>query len=142
LLILDEPTNTLDPTMRDILLQQLRAARQQGRTVLFSSHVLHEVEQLSDRVGILHKGRLVHLQALSELRQARRIRIRLGKTLEEAPRFAGLREVTQHDGQLILNVDGALAPALEWLASLPVQELTVEPAGLDAVYHRYHGAET
>ena len=45
LLILDEPTNTLDPTMRDELLDQLREARTHGQAVLFSSHVLAEVEQ-------------------------------------------------------------------------------------------------
>src|SRR5262245_46924707 len=50
LLILDEPTNTLDPTMRDELLDQLRQARDQGQTVVFSSHVLSEVEQVCDRV--------------------------------------------------------------------------------------------
>src|SRR5207248_2867221 len=69
LLILDEPTNTLDPTMRDELLGQLVKARNQGQAVLFSSHVLAEVERVCDRVGILQHGRLAHLQKMSELRQ-------------------------------------------------------------------------
>src|SRR5262249_49775477 len=67
LLILDEPTNTLDPTMRDELLAQLRRARDQGQAVLFSSHVLGEVEQVCDRAGILQPGRLVHVQEMAEL---------------------------------------------------------------------------
>ena len=53
LIILDEPTNTLDPIMRDELLGQLRKLRARGQAVLFSSHVLAEVEQVCDRVGIL-----------------------------------------------------------------------------------------
>ena len=52
LVILDEPTNTLDPTMRDQLLVQLREASKRGQAVLFSSHVLTEVEQVCDRVAI------------------------------------------------------------------------------------------
>src|SRR5579871_3447589 len=68
LLILDEPTNTLDPTMRDELLAQLLQARERGQAVLFSSHVLGEVEQICDRVAILQKGRLAHLQTMAELR--------------------------------------------------------------------------
>src|SRR5207245_824982 len=52
LVILDEPTNTLDPTMRDELLGQLREARNRGQTVLFSSHVLAEVERVCGRGGI------------------------------------------------------------------------------------------
>src|SRR5207248_8831312 len=73
LLILDEPTNTLDPTMRDELLAQLREARDRGQSVLFSSHVLAEVERVCDRVGILQRGRLVHLQSIAELNQEERL---------------------------------------------------------------------
>ena len=76
LLILDEPTNTLDPTMRDELLALLREARGAGQAVLFSSHVLAEVESVCDRVGILQRGRLVHLQPMRELAGGRRIRVR------------------------------------------------------------------
>src|SRR5437588_8701064 len=64
LLILDEPTNTLDPTMRDELLGQLRQAGAEGQAVLFSSHVLAEVEQVCNRVGILQRGRLVQVQRM------------------------------------------------------------------------------
>src|ERR1019366_8464968 len=60
LVILDEPTNTLDPNMRDQLLGQLSEASQRGQAVVFSSHVLTEVEQVCDRVAILQQGRLVH----------------------------------------------------------------------------------
>src|SRR5437660_6995375 len=75
LLILDEPTNTLDPSMRDLLLEQLRQAPAQGQAVLFSSHVLSEVERLCDRVGILRRGRLLHAQDIKELRQADLVRL-------------------------------------------------------------------
>ena len=67
LLILDEPTNTLDPVMRDELLAQLLEARKRGQAVLFSSHVLTEVEQICDRVAILRQGKLVHMEQMSEV---------------------------------------------------------------------------
>src|SRR5438552_6756656 len=92
LLILDEPTNTLDPTMRDELLAQLRQARDQGQAVLFSSHVLTEVEQVCDRVGILQRGRLVHLQKMSELRDAQLVQARFSEPLEASPILPGLAE--------------------------------------------------
>ena len=68
LIILDEPTNTLDPTMRDELIEHLRQARAAGKAVLFSSHVLQEVEAVCDRVAILRRGRLVHMQDMADLR--------------------------------------------------------------------------
>ena len=75
LVILDEPTNALDPTMRDELLEQIREARRRGQAVLFSSHVLGEVEQVCDRVGILKEGKLVHVQRLADLRSAKRVHV-------------------------------------------------------------------
>ena len=79
LVILDEPTNTLDPTMRDELLGQFRAASERGQTVLFSSHVLAEVERVCDRVGILQRGKLVHEQTIAELQKASLIRARFSR---------------------------------------------------------------
>ncbi len=76
LLILDEPTSNLDPTVRGIVLDLVREARARGQTVMFSSHVLSEVEQACDRVVILRSGELVHTQVMSELRRRHRIRAR------------------------------------------------------------------
>jgi ABC-2 type transport system ATP-binding protein len=141
LLILDEPTNTLDPTMRDELLAQLRQAGEQGQAVLFSSHVLGEVEQICHRVGILQNGRLVHVQEMRELRAARLIHIRFAQVPGPVPEYAGLRVRAHQDHQLDLEYDGPLPPLLDWLARQPVADLRIEPLGLAAVYHRYHGVE-
>lgn len=139
LLILDEPTNTLDPTMRDELLGQLRQARDRGQTVLFSSHVLSEVEQVCDRVGILQKGLLVHLQNLSELREGRRIQARFDRPCETPPDLPGLQIRLCQDRQMELEYTGPLPPLLSWLARQPITDLRMEPLGLAAIYHHYHG---
>lgn len=141
LLILDEPTNTLDPTMRDELLAQLRRARDQGQSVLFSSHVLSEVEQVCDRVGILQRGRLVHLQEMSRLQSGRLIRARFTQPVEALPAFPGLTEHERKDRQVTWEYAGALPPLLEWLSRLPVTDLRMEAMGLAPIYHRYHGAQ-
>src|SRR5262249_25307587 len=90
LLILDEPTNALDPTMRDLLRAQRGEAGDLGKTVFFSSHVLSEVEQVCDRVGILQRGRLVHVQEMRELQQARLVRVRFGGAVPALPTLPGL----------------------------------------------------
>jgi len=138
---LDEPTNTLDPTMRDILLQQLKKARQNGQAVLFSSHVLSEVEQVCDRVGILQNGRLVHLQIMSELRAAKLVRARFAEQSPEIPDLPGLSVRQRHDHRLVLEHAGELPPLLDWLARNRVADLQIEPLGLGPIYHRYHGVE-
>jgi ABC-2 type transport system ATP-binding protein len=140
LVILDEPTNTLDPTMRDELLGQLADVRKRGQTVLFSSHVLAEVERVCDRVAILQKGKLVHLQAMDELREARRVTARFGRPPERWPDLPGMGTVTESDGAATLDYRGPLAPLLDWLGRQAVADLRVEPLGLGPIYHRYHGA--
>jgi ABC-2 type transport system ATP-binding protein len=139
LVIMDEPTNALDPTMRDELLLQVREARKRGQTVLFSSHILSEVEEVCDRVAILQRGRLVHLQKVSELREGRLIHARFDGEPGELPELNGLRLRERRDGWLTLEYTGQLSPLLAWLAAQPLTELRMEPLGLKAVYHRYHG---
>jgi ABC-2 type transport system ATP-binding protein len=146
LLILDEPTNTLDPTMRDELLGQLSEAKAKGQTVLFSSHVLQEVERECDRVGILCRGRLVHLQPMQELRDVRLARVRFAPGATPANgslplHLPGLRVREQKDGELTLTCHGDLRPLLEWLGGQAVADVRIEPQGLTPIYNRYHAGE-
>ena len=144
LIILDEPTNTLDPNMRDELLEQLKRAKDRGQTVLFSSHVLHEVEAVCDRVGILRQGKLVHVQEMADLRDGRAVSARiteaipiLGPDGERLP-----LEAMDAGGRLNLTYRGPLPALLEWLAKQPLDDLRVEPLGLAPIYKKYHGTAT
>jgi len=142
LLILDEPTNTLDPSMRDELLDQLRQAKAEGKAVLFSSHVLQEVERVCDRVAILSKGKLAHLQEMKELREARLARVRFlvgNGGPPSAPKPEGVVVQSQTDGELVLECRGDVQPLLQWLAGQPVADVQIEPLGLNAIYQKYHG---
>jgi ABC-2 type transport system ATP-binding protein len=134
LIILDEPTNTLDPIMRDELLGQLRQLRARGQAVLFSSHVLAEVEQVCDRVGILQRGKLVHLQNMTEIR-SRNVHIRFLESPTEVPAFVPITSATR---QMDFEYEGSLKPLLDWLSRQQVVDLLIEPVGLAPVYQRFH----
>ncbi len=140
LLILDEPTANLDPTARAEVLDLVREARQAGRTVLFSSHVLSEIEETCDRVVILRAGRLVHEQSIAHLRRRHRITARLAGPLGELPADLADRVVlTAATGDLVtLDVADSLTDLLGWLAGLPLSELRIEPVGLASIYDHYH----
>ena len=138
LVILDEPTNTLDPSMRDQLLAQLVEAKKRGQTVLFSSHVLTEVEQVCDRVAILRQGKLVHWQDMHSLRAGRRVRLRLERPLngQATPRDAKVVHANGNDVEL--DFTGALPELMRWLAEQPVADVRIEPMGLANIYQQYH----
>jgi ABC-2 type transport system ATP-binding protein len=137
LIILDEPTNTLDPTMRDEFLEQMRLAKQAGKAVLFSSHVLHEVEAVCDRVAILRKGKLVHLHDMADLKDIRQV----------TGTFTGTAPSTGPDGQPLTTANGSfeieyrgpLADLTAWLHRQPLTDMRVEPLGLRGIYRTYHG---
>src|SRR5205823_6438279 len=139
--MMDETTNALDPNMRDELLEQVQRTRGRGQAVLFSSHVLSEVEQICDRVGILQRGRLVHLQPMDQLRQARLVRVRLETAPRELPDLPGVTALELVLDRLTLEQRGDIGPLLRWLASQPVRDLQIQPLGLANIYHRYHGNE-
>jgi len=148
LLILDEPTANLDPTARAEVLDLVREANAAGRTVIFSSHVLSEVEETCGRVAIMRAGRLVHEQTMAAVRRGHRIRARLTGPFGGVPAaLAGQVAVAAEgrplagEGQrVVLEAAESLAPLLGWLATLPVAEVEIEPIGLAAVYDRFHRA--
>jgi ABC-2 type transport system ATP-binding protein len=92
LLVLDEPSSGLDPIVRrDILGAIIRAIADEGRTVLFSSHLLHEVEQVADRVAMIHLGRMVFSAALDDLKDSHRcLTLRFAEAQARPPALAGV----------------------------------------------------
>ncbi len=143
LVILDEPTSNLDPTVRADVGALVAEARAAGRTVIFSSHVISEVEQVCDRVLILRAGTLVHTQTIAELRRKHRIRAQLTGDFPPMPdSFNGHVAVSHgHNGHLTIETPGELSGLLGWLATLPLAEVQIESVGLQALYDQYHSGE-
>jgi ABC-2 type transport system ATP-binding protein len=98
LLVLDEPSSGLDPVVRrDILGAIIRTIADEGRTVLFSSHLLDEVERVADEVAILHKGRLLLTAPMDDIKDThRRVTLRFGRPVERPPALVG---AMSYDGE-------------------------------------------
>jgi ABC-2 type transport system ATP-binding protein len=139
LLILDEPTGSLDPNVRREVMKIVCELRDEGRTILLSSHVLSEVEEVCDRVVIVREGRLVHTQIMRDLRRKHRVQGRWRGAAPEIPASLSARvQVQCDDDRLSLETEGDLEEFLPWIAALPLQAMTIEPCGLRSVYDRFH----
>ncbi|GIW95883.1 MAG: ABC transporter ATP-binding protein [Pirellulaceae bacterium] len=145
-LILDEPTSNLDPESRTTVLALVRQAQQNGATVLFSSHVLPEVEEISHRVVMLREGRVVADVSMESLRNEYHIELRLDRSDMElsVPReWVGKVRVRKiGDQSYHIDCGISLAAALRWLASYPVADVRVAPTALRTLYEKYFGSET
>ena len=140
LIVLDEPTANLDPTARAEVLTLVRESQAAGRTVIFSSHVLSEVEETCDRVVILRSGALVHEQSIALLRKRHRIRARLSGPFGTIPHELESRVscISRTSDRIVLEASNELSPILGWLATLSIDEVTIEPVGLSAIYDQFH----
>ena len=140
LVVLDEPTSNLDPTTRGGVLQLLQEAKDSGKTIIFSSHVLSEVEEICDRVVLLREGHVVETLRMDQMRRQHRIRAQLtGRLTQPEGALAGNLQIDQDEHQSVTILTGQpLEPLLGWLAAQPLTELRIEPVGLRAVYERYH----
>ncbi|MFP6650138.1 MAG: ABC transporter ATP-binding protein, partial [Pirellulaceae bacterium] len=143
LLILDEPTANLDPTMRSRVMGLVTEMGKKGQTVVFSSHVLAEIEEVCDRVGILKSGRLVYLAPLSELAQVHHVSAITTGPFPELPSQLADRVQFQlsEDKQVTLQVEGDLAPVMQWLSTASLEQMEIEPTRLKSVYQHCHQLE-
>ncbi len=147
LLILDEPTNGLDPQGMADMRTLIRDLGRGERTVLLSSHLLGEVEQICDRVGVIQKGRLVAEGTVAELRGQSGLYVR-AEPVEEAARIAerlaGVEDVQQKDGMLRLTIDPEKAAEINGKlveAGLRVSELRPAEQTLEEVFLQLTGEQ-
>lgn len=141
LLILDEPTSGLDPLMENVFQEVIREASGRGATVLLSSHILAEVEQLADRLSIIRDGVTVRTGTLDDLRAHARTEIRA--TLERPADRAALHglEGAHIEGQrLTAAVDAdRVGEVISRLAPYGIAALTVEPPSLESLFLDLYG---
>lgn len=148
LLVLDEPTSGLDPLMEAVFTDYLREVKAHGRSVLLSSHILHEVEKVCDTVTIIRAGRAVESGTLEELRHLTRSNVDAVVETDPAA-VAGLPGVhdmaTEPNGQGVrvrFDVDNdRMGAVLSMLGSLGVRSFTATPPSLEELFMRHYGDE-
>ena len=143
LYLLDEPTSGLDPLMEVVFNREIERVTKDGATVLLSSHLLAEVEELCDRVSIIRSGRLVESGTLTELRHLTRSSIAFVHVPGHEARIAamtGVHDLVVDSGRVRFTVDSdRIAGVLPELGRLEVDGLTVTPPSLEELFLRHYG---
>jgi ABC-2 type transport system ATP-binding protein len=142
LLILDEPTGGLDPLNQQEFYDMCRDAKNGGATVFLSSHILSEVEHISDRVGIIRSGRLVKTARLHELHEIRFHQVEIefagAAPLAQIKAAAGVDQAVEVDHRVTCIVRGSFEPLLHALADAQVVNLISHEPSLEEVFLTYY----
>jgi ABC-2 type transport system ATP-binding protein len=146
LLILDEPTNGLDPLLQQTFIELMREARASGQTVFLSSHVLSEVQAICDRVGILRDGQLLATDVVAEMGATGFRHVTLMLREPPPPAFLsgtqGISDVSVESTSVSLRLEGDFDPLLRSLNGVYVQSVQVHEPSLEDVFLAYYGDRT
>ncbi len=138
--IVDEPTRGLDPLVQQEFGKIISELRDEGRTVLLSTHVLSEAEALCDRVGILRLGRLVQVDTVADL-SAARVR-RMTVTFDgDAPAelsIPGVIDIRIEDGTARFEVSGSIDPVIKALAQYTVTDLETDEDSFEESFLQHY----
>lgn len=142
--ILDEPTSGLDPLMERKFQTHLLNLKDEGKTILLSSHILSEVERLCDSVSIIREGSIIETGTLDELRHLTRLNfeVETEEPLTELGNIQGVHEIEQNGNKVVFKVDiEAINDVVEYLSQHRVIHLQSMPPKLEDLFIRYYDDE-
>lgn len=143
LIIMDEPTQGLDPLVQQEVLHLIKEAQAEGATVFFSSHIMSEVEAVAQRVGIIRNGRMIEVADPRTLgkRSLHRVHVRFKEAVEITPltRLSNVSVLSQDNGtDVFLQVEGEMDALIKALAAYPISDFDTENPSLEEIFLAYY----
>lgn len=135
--IMDEPTAGLDPLLQQKFYKFLLDEKKKGKTMLFSSHILSEVDKVCDRVGIIKDGNLVALENIDNLKQKKGKKIRL-KIKEDPIDFKGPKNVKFVNGYIEFVTDESIDSWIKKISKYTVLDLQIQEFSMEDIFIRYY----
>lgn len=145
LIILDEPTSGLDPLMQHKFYELLKAENKRGATILFSSHVLGEVQRLCQRVAIIKEGRIIRLEKINDLNENRFKKISIAASASVSKEYwamEGVKDIEFAGNQVSFLFRGNINSLIKKVSSLEIADILIEEPGLEEIFIHYFEKET
>lgn len=140
LLILDEPTSGLDPLMQQKFFKLIAEENKKGATVLFSSHILSEVQQLCERVAIIKEGEIVSVQNVNELKHDNYKKFTITGTGLNSGKFnlEGVSNLEEKDDLVKFFYKGNVNEIISLLSTLKLKDVLIEEPTLEEIFMHYY----
>jgi ABC-2 type transport system ATP-binding protein len=142
-LILDEPTNGLDPLIQQKLFTTLLRIKEEGTTIFLSSHNLTEVEEFCDRVAIIRDGEIVDIKDISDFvhKKVKRITLKLSENIEAELIAIGAENLDSAKDTISFNYEGDINALLSIISKYKLEDLIIEEKKLSEVFMSYYDKE-
>lgn len=144
LIILDEPTSGLDPLMQQTFFNLLKAENEKGSTILFSSHILGEVQKMCDRVAIIKEGRIIQVDTISSLTENTYKRVNFESSRLLTPEDFILEGISKLNFEVsggTFIYKGQIQPLLRHLCEMPLTNLNIDEPDLEEIFLHYYQKE-
>lgn len=144
LYILDEPTSGLDPLMENIFQECVLEAKEEGKSILLSSHILSEVEELCNKVSIIREGQIIESGTLEQLRHLTRtsIVVQTKKTVQGLEEVKGVHNIEKKNDSIYFQVDTEkLDNAIKHISQFELVKLESAPPTLEDLFMRHYRGE-
>ncbi|MGG3912901.1 ABC transporter ATP-binding protein [Rossellomorea vietnamensis] len=144
LIILDEPTSGLDPLMQQKFFELLQAENKKGATILFSSHILSEVQRMCDRVAIIKEGRIVQVEKISTLKEKNHKKFKVESKGNFDPTYFemdGVSNLEIKDRQICFLFRGDINKVMKKIADIEISNLWIEEPDLEEIFMHYYEKE-
>ena len=139
LIIMDEPTSSLDPLLQQKFYEFLEKQKKKGRTMFLSSHILSEVDKICDRVGIVKDGSLVALESVERLKDKRGKKVRV-KIKENPSKFKGPSNLKIKNGYIEFVASDSIDKWIKQLSKFTIIDLDINEFSLEDIFiHYYEG---
>lgn len=140
LIILDEPTSGLDPLMQQKFFNLIKEENKNGSTVLFSSHILSEVQALCHRVAIIKEGEIISIQNIAELKKEsyKKVIIRGTKLNKDIANLEGVSNVEIKDKKISFMFNGDLNALVTSLSKVQIEDIIIDNPTLEEIFMHYY----
>jgi ABC-2 type transport system ATP-binding protein len=141
LIILDEPTGGLDPLMQATFFELLKQENKRGATILFSSHILSEVQKLCDRVAIIKEGRIVAVEQMETLRKSSYLKVAIelsAPITKTALSIKGISNVQATRDRITFLYKGDVNVIVKALAGMKLKNVSIEEPELEEIFMHYY----
>lgn len=143
ILILDEPTSGLDPLMQSKFVELILKKKEEGKTILMSSHIFEEVEHTCDRVVIIKEGHVIAVESMDNIKKTKLKNFEIFfKSEEEAKKFKEeFKESLRDKKKVSLSFTGEVDSFIKSLSKYEVRDINIKAQSLEELFMHYYGKE-